>query len=650
MCPIIPFSQKLRLLISTLGLFLFLFIFTLNVCGSNEIDSLQKVFSQNLKADARIKTLFALGKAYYNESEYRNALDTDRKLIELINKSGTKEDSATAFRQIGLVMMEMSWYDESLKYLMQAQQLFKEAGNLSKQANCLMNIGIVHDYLGNQPMSLFYYNQSLSYFMKIKDESGIANCKLNMGNVLTKQKKFTEACNNYLAAAEIYARTNNLNYLAAAYLDLSLAYKNQKKFDQSMDYLKKSYAIYATKNDKYHFCFFHLNMGELLMQMNKPDEAKPHLDLAKSLAEEMEIMDLSARSYEFLSDYYVKKKNFELAYKTLLKSQEINNSILNAETVKKVSEIQYRYEIAKRESEKMQLVRDNLQNQLKLSQRTTLMYIMGILLLMIGIVVVLLLLWNRMKHKANIELEAKNKLIGSQKEELIKLNASKDKFLSILAHDIKNPLAAILGISDILITDYEKLSEAERKGFNQDIYTSATNLFEIVNTLLNWSISQNGLISHQPRNFNISALCENSLIKLNPIAKLKDISLLNETDPDTTVYADDNMIMSVIHNLVSNAIKYSHRGGQIVVRTGNHEGLREISVIDNGIGITPENQAKLFRYDQSFRSKGTTGENGTGIGLILCKDFVERNNGTIWVESEFNAGSAFKFTLPVAEE
>jgi len=629
---------------------LLLLLSAATVSGINEIDSLQAVLKNQLKPEEKIKTYFALGKAYYNESDYRKALETDRKLIEIVGKSGSKADSAKAFRHIGLVMMEMSWYDESMKFLMQAQQLYKETGDSSKQATSLMNIGIVHDYLGNLPMALYYYNQALSDFQKTKDESGIANCKLNIGIVLTKQKKYQEACDHFIAASEIYSRTNNLTYLAASYLNLGLAYKNQKLFDKAMEYHKKSFDIYTKLNDKYHICFYHLNMGELLLQMNRPDEAKPLLDKAKVLAEEMGVMDLTARAYEFESDYYVKKRNFESAYTTLLKSKEINDSILSAETMKKVSEIQYHYEIAKRESEKMQLVKDNLQKELKLSQRTTIMYIMAVLLLLVAIVVVLLLLWNRTKHKANLELEAKNKLIGSQKEELIKLNASKDRFLSILAHDIKNPLSAVLGISDILNTDYEELSESERKGFILDIHTSSANLFEIVNTLLNWSISQNGLISHQPKNINISALCQNSLTKLQTIAKLKDISLVNETDPGITAYADDNMVISVIHNLVCNAIKYSHKGGQIVVRSGNHNGQCEVSVIDEGTGISPENQAKLFKYDQSYRSKGTTGENGTGIGLILCKDFVERNNGVIWVESEINKGSAFKFTLPKATE
>lgn len=627
-----------------------LLLLILTVSGkAGEIDSLKKVTGSQQKTTDRISSMFALGKAYYNASDYRNALETDRNLLELIRTDGSRADSAKAFRHIGLVLMEMSWYDESLNYLMQSQHLYKEMADTLRQATCLMNIGIVHDMMGNLPMSLSYYNQAFSLFKIAKDNPGIANCRLNMGILLTKQKKYEQAIAYFREAADIYSKTNNQAYLAASYMNLGLAFKRQKLFEEAMDYHTRSYIIYRQLNDRYHICYFHLNMGELLMQMNRIAEAKPHLDSARVLAEEMGVMDLSVKAYEFLSDYYVKKRNYEEAYNCLLRSKELNDSILNAETLKKVSQVQYQYEIAKRESEKNRLIHENLQSEWKLSTRTTILYVVTGILILIILYTILLYLWYRSKHKANQELEARNKLIEAQKDELIKLNASKDKFLSILAHDIKNPLSAILGFSDILSSDYQDLSDEERINFSRDIFTSASNLFEIVNTLLNWSISQNGLISYQPKNFSIGELCQSSVNKLQPIAKLKDISLSVTLHDDLVVFADDNMIQSVVHNLLSNAIKYSFRGGNIILRTKQKDSIAEISIIDEGTGISRDDLVKLFRYDQSFRSRGTAGELGTGIGLLLCKDFVERNLGTISVESETNKGSIFTFTLPLTK-
>jgi len=264
--------------------------------------------------------------------------------------------------------------------------------------------------------------------------------------------------------------------------------------------------------------------------------------------------------------------------------------------------------------------------------------------------VFLLVNQNRLKRKAKLQFEAKNELIGQQKDELISLNASKDKFLSILAHDIKNPLSSIHGISDLLVSDYDTLTDEEKMVFTRDIHTLSNSLFELINTLLTWSTSQSGMIAYRPKPFLIAALCQKSMHTLETVAKQKDIKLECQADDSLSVMADENMILSVMHNLINNAIKYSYQGTKIRIGIVPVNEYAEISVIDSGIGFSKENQEKLFKYDQHFMGKGTAGETGTGLGLILCKDFVEKNGGTIRVESETEKGSTFIFTLPLAGE
>jgi len=218
-----------------------------------------------------------------------------------------------------------------------------------------------------------------------------------------------------------------------------------------------------------------------------------------------------------------------------------------------------------------------------------------------------------------------------------------------LAHDIKNPLSSIHGISDLLLSDYDTLTEDEKRVFTQDIHILSTNLFEIINTLLTWSTSQNGMIACRPKPFLIAGLCAKTVNNLQAVAKQKDILLENKAHESLSVMADENMILSVLYNLINNAIKYSYQGTRIRIETTQVNGFAQISVIDSGTGLSPESQAKLFKYDQHFMNKGTAGETGTGLGLILCKDFVEKNGGTIKVESKINVGSTFVFTLPLAE-
>ncbi len=618
------------------------------VPGQPEIDSLILASQKAGTPKEKISTLFELSKTYKDVSELNLALETNTRLMDIISKHGTKADSAKCFRLTGLIYLKMAWYDKSLENFMKSQQLYAETGDTVLQARALMNIGIVHDQLGNKPMSLSYYNKALNYFKLINDEGGMADCELNIAIILTKQKKYEKACENLISAAGFYEKTGNLSSLTAAYINLGLTYKKMGNYPLTIDYLNRAYKICEKTQDQAHICYYHLNMGEIMLELHKPDQARDHLIKAEELAKKSDSKDLEALAYEFLSDYNAVKKNYESAYSYLLKSKQINDSILNAETTEKVNQIQYHYEIAKREADNDKLVKQNLNKELQLSKQNLFLYILSVILIFIAVLVVFLVNQNRVKRKANLQLEAQNDLIESQRDELIKLNASKDKFLSILAHDIRNPLSSIYGISHILVEDFSTLTEGERKVFTQDIHTLSENLFEIINTLLSWSTSQSGLITYRPKSFSFAELCNRSIGTLQTVAKQKEITLVNLADDSLMVMADENMIYSVLQNLLNNAIKFSFPGSEVRIETRQIDGHASVSVIDSGVGLSPESKARLFQYDQHFLNKGTAGEAGTGLGLILCKDFVEKNGGTIKVESELSKGSTFTFTIPVA--
>ena len=621
--------------------------YALSLPEQTTIDSLKQELAKNQTDENKIKTLFALSKAYYNESNLDTALATGKQLLEVVGKHGTIADSAKSFRLVGLIYMQKSWYDKALDNLMQAQHYFGQAGDSSFQATTLMNVGIVHDLMENRSMALSYYEKALKYFERTKNDKGIADCELNIAIVLTKQNKFEKACQNLLGAVKIYEKTGNSSYLAAAYLNLGLAYKKMGDYQLAIEFHDKALAIWKQQDDQYHICYYHLNMGELLLDLKKTQEAGLHLFQAEKLAISLGSKDLEAKAYEYLSDYNAARKNFEVAYSYLNKSKVLSDSILNAETAEKVNQIQYQYEIAKREVENEHLVKQNLSKELELSKKNLFLYILAGILILILIQVIFLVNKNRIKRVANEKLEKQNDFINSQKNELIKLNASKDKFLSILAHDIKNPLSSIFGISELLLSDYDKLTETEMKVFVKDIHTLSDNLYEIINTLLTWSMSQSGMITYRPKKFVIDELCRKSAKTLQVVAKQKEIQIVCEDKPEISVFADENMILSVMHNLINNSIKFSHHGAEILIKIKELDGKAEISVIDTGIGLSQENQTKIFRYDQHFLSKGTAGESGTGLGLILCKDFVEKNNGTIQVISGLNEGCTFEFTLPL---
>ncbi len=238
------------------------------------------------------------------------------------------------------------------------------------------------------------------------------------------------------------------------------------------------------------------------------------------------------------------------------------------------------------------------------------------------------------------------KVLESEKK-LIQLNADKDRFLSILAHDLRSPFNNLLGFSEELKENLHNLDKDQIESYVNTINTSVKNTYNLLDDLLTWEKSQQGAIPFNPKNLNLGELCRDILENVKPFSDAKNITVTSFADEKITVYADGYMLKTVLRNLISNAVKFTNNGGLVQITADyNHSDLT-VSVLDNGVGMTKENISKLFDISQAVTSKGTANEKGTGLGLLICKEFVEKQGGRIWVESEIGKGSNFRFTIPV---
>ena len=240
----------------------------------------------------------------------------------------------------------------------------------------------------------------------------------------------------------------------------------------------------------------------------------------------------------------------------------------------------------------------------------------------------------------------KTEEIKSQNEELKKLNADKDRFMSILAHDLKSPFNSLLGFSQLLSENIRKYNIDKIEKQIKIINNSARNIFRLLEDLLMWAEAQSGKIPYEPQKLSFIDICTDVVEVLKPNANVKNITINYFTEEMIIVFADIGMLKTVLRNLVSNAIKFTNTGGQINIYAEKTQSNITISVSDNGIGIAREILNKLFDISQTHTTKGTVNESGTGLGLFICKEFVEKHDGKIWVESEIGKGSNFKFILP----
>ncbi|MBP7460374.1 MAG: hybrid sensor histidine kinase/response regulator [Candidatus Delongbacteria bacterium] len=256
---------------------------------------------------------------------------------------------------------------------------------------------------------------------------------------------------------------------------------------------------------------------------------------------------------------------------------------------------------------------------------------------------------NRSLRQLEIEIaerKEKERRLQASEQQLRELNATKDKFFSIIAHDLKNPFGALINFSELLVEGLDDYSKDDILDIVQMIHQSSRHGYTLLENLLEWSRIQTGRIHLNPESFELIRAVDETVFLLNAKAISKNITVDNQIDPSVRVHADPNMTKAVIRNLVSNALKFTPDGGKVLIRSQSCSDWEQVSISDTGIGIRSEDLDKLFKIEVHHSTLGTAQEQGTGLGLILCKEFIEKNRGKIWVESQLKQGSTFHFTLP----
>ena len=245
------------------------------------------------------------------------------------------------------------------------------------------------------------------------------------------------------------------------------------------------------------------------------------------------------------------------------------------------------------------------------------------------------------------ERKKAEQLLKERESQLRELVTTKDKLFSIIAHDLRSPFNGLLTFSELLIHNPKDLDDAEAESYLEIINSLSKNTLDLLDNLLNWAKAQTGQLIYKPETTNLSVIVREILEISKSIAKIKNISLNYTQNSDIEVFADVNMLKTILRNLISNAIKFTHANGEIAIYALQNQNNIEITVSDNGVGMSEETLNKLFSIDRNVAKLGTADEKGSGLGLILCKEFIEKHGGEIWIESEPGKGSAFKFTLPL---
>lgn len=570
----------------------------------------------------------SLGLCYMN-LDNQKAVEYVKRSLEIRRSINDKPGIATSLNLLGILYFYNGDYLTSIDYHLRALKLREEIGDEVKIATSYNNIALNHLALENYEIALDYLKKALNIRMKTANDRGIGVIKDNIGGIYERMNQHELALRYFNEALEVNRRIGNRKSEANTLFDIAGVFKARKDYPKAFGYLKSALVIYKGLDEKNGIANTENRYAEIYQTFGKNDSAIAHASNAYENAKLIGSKVNISRSANILQDCYAAIGNYKKAYSYSKVYQQILNDQKSFEKIKKLAKIEYDYRLRKIKHE---------QETALASQKTYIRFLVVVLALSM-IIIILIVVGYRIKRNANQRLNEFNR-------QLREANAAKDRFFSIIAHDLRGPFHSLLGSSEILASSADTLEKEEILKLGEGIYNSLTKQYGLLNDLLEWSKFQNGRFSLNPEKFNLKDSIDEVIEPLNHTIITKQLAFKNCVDSSIIVHADQKMIQLVMRNLVSNSIKFTPNGGCVNVSAAESGGNIEISVTDTGVGISREDMDKLFKIDVHHSTKGTGDESGTGFGLILCKEIIEKHSGTIKVESEPGRGSRFSFTIP----
>jgi signal transduction histidine kinase len=641
-------------------------------------DSLKNLLHLAETDSAKAALLVQLATAF-ETTDKEKSIDYQQQALQFENE---KSNRGAMHNTIGMYYLQGGLNTEALQHFKKARKIFEEVNDSSMLGRVYNNSGVAAYWLGNSNEALNFYLRALEIRKPLNDTTGIIKIMNNIGLIYQDWGLYNDALewhgdalsyaldiNAYYDLSYTYANIGkcyeNLNAYTSAIENYRLGYKNVIKSDSqnkensylsgffggvyrrmnmpdsALFHFQKSLDYSKRINNTNRIAIAEYELGKTYFDLNQPDSAKKYIYRSHRSSVENDYVSLLKDNLFVLSELAEKEGNIENAYQYLKEATQLKDSLFNAEKISKFTDLQVRYFNEQQQQENLILKQNNEIQQITIRQQK----IRSWIYLGVGVVILIALIFIA---RSRMSLKKLSTRLEKSEKQLKQANADKDKFFTIIAHDLKSPFNGLLGLTTLISESFDELPPQKMKGLLLELKNSAANVYALVEGLLSWSQIQTGRIRYNRKKTDLHEISTNVAEQFAATAKSKEISLKQHISKNTFAVVDERSISTVFRNLISNAIKYTKPGGAITVSATPKNGFVQVSVSDNGVGIKPETLNKLFSISEKNSTPGTANEKGTGLGLILCKEFVEKNHGTIIAESEPGKGSRFIFTLPAA--
>lgn len=617
--------------------FLFLVIFLQILLGTSAYS--QQSFHNNI---IQIRLLDSLSDVYSQISidsailYHKNGLEIALKMKlepELIYKMHLK---------LGILYRKKGDFSKALSSDISALKIAETLSDTSKIGTGNNSIGIDYYRMGEYEKALSYFNSGFTCRSQVDDSSGMADSYYNIG-MLYDDMGNSKLCRLfYLKALDLFAKINITDGIADAYNGLAGMYYREKKIDSVSFFALKAFEIYESSGNKEMVSFMSINIANLYNMQGKYTEALPIIRKGIAIAEEVGLVSQLRQGYKALSETYAYMGDYKNAYLNYQTFSVYRDSVFNIEKAHSFDELMAKYQTEKKErllsQKEAELSLQNFLTDRNRNQRN-----MFIVLSVLVLIVLSLLLWRyRDKKRMTIILDRRN-------EELKHTNATKDKFFSIISHDLRSPVSSFQRLSASIEQSFDKIDTDTLKGYISELNRSSKNIHGLLVNLLQWAMSQSGRLSPKKKPIDINAVLKDVITKDTPLAQEKGIRIETSLKDGVHVIADAMMIETVIRNVLSNAIKFSPEGSSVKINSIVTDKKVIIRIGDQGKGMNEEDVKKLFRIEEDVKKIGGSDKNkGAGLGLILCKELIGLNDGKLFVESSSPEGSVFAIELPLA--
>jgi signal transduction histidine kinase len=612
--------------------------------------AISRLFEKLLAAQQdtdKVNIYYSISRLYWNNNP-DSALLIGQKALGLAHQSHFEKGIALSLLTIGVAYMEKGNYPEALNCHLQALRITEKSGLEELNGNCYNNIGIVYTYMGDTVKAMSYFERALNIAQKYADQKTIAKRLVNIAEIHKKKKEFDQAIDYDNRVLKISENTHDSLTMSVTLMNIGDIYNEEKKPEKALPYLEASLDISKKIRDEEGIAASYNCIAETYRQSGKYKQSIHYAETGLTKALALGMSELAIESHAILYTDYQALGNFKMALEERNKEISLSDSLHSLEKSKQIRDLQSNYELEKEQHQIDLLNKDKTIQQTQIARDRIVRYLFigGIVLL--GLWAFFLLRGNAQKQRLNMLLHVRNNEIILQNKQLEELNAIKNKLFSIIGHDLRSPVSTLKGLLELMKNS--SLSEQQIRYFSAKMSNSLVSTSHLLDNLLFWARSQMEGIQVNARSFDLQAVILQNIDLVQSRADEKKVTLIGcETTGLLPAYADEIMIDIVFRNLLENAIKFSKAGDSVTIITERRANEIYITIRDTGQGIAPENQAKIFNKFFSYTTAGTSSEKGSGLGLSLCKELVEKNNGKIGFESQSGKGSSFTFTLPASD-